>query len=85
MKGLKIEDVDYIYVQEITFNVVMKDGSDVVVSEKGISMDTYSKEQLSDNVLAHIEQNLPVEMIDDIHNTITFEPEFDVLNLRETD
>jgi len=80
MKGLMIEDVDYIYVQEITFNVVMKDGSDVVVSEKGISMDTYSKEQLSDNVLAHIEQDLPVEILDD--DIITFQPD---INLRETD
>jgi hypothetical protein len=78
----KPEDVDYIYVQDITFNVVMKDGSDVVVSEKGISMDTYSKEQLSDNVLAHIEQDLPVEILDDDEDIITFEPD---INLRETD
>ena len=76
----KMEEVDYIFVQDITFSVVMKDGSDVVVSEKGISMDTYSKEQLSDNVLAHIEQDLPVEILDD--DIITFEPD---INLRETD
>tara|TARA_R110001599_G_scaffold257523_3_gene457825 strand:- start:474 stop:719 length:246 start_codon:yes stop_codon:yes gene_type:complete len=79
---IKAEDVDYIYVQDISFNVVMKDGSDVVVSEKGISMDTYSKEQLSDNVLAHIEQDLPVEILDDDEDIITFEPD---INLRETD
>ena len=77
---IKTEEVDYIFVQDITFNVVMKDGSDVVVSEKGISMDTYSKEQLSDNVLAHIEQDLPVEILDD--DIITFQPD---INLRETD
>jgi len=82
MPKIKVEDVDYIFVQDISFSVVMKDGSDVLVSDKGISFDTYSKEQLSDNVLAHLEQNLPVEMIDDIHNTITFEPD---INLRETD
>ena len=79
---IKMEEVDYIFVQDITFNVVMKDGSDVVVSEKGISMDTYSKEQLSDNVLAHIEQGLPVEILDDDDDIITFEPD---INLRETD
>jgi len=82
MVKIKTEEVDYIFVQEITFNVVMKDGSDVVVSEKGISMDTYSKEQLSDNVLAHIEQDLPVEILDDDDDIITFEPD---INLRETD
>jgi len=82
MVKIKTEEVDYIFVQDITFNVVMKDGSDVVVSEKGISMDTYSKEQLSDNVLAHIEQGLPVEILDDDDDVITFEPD---INLRETD
>ena len=82
MVKIKTEEVDYIYVEEVTFSVVMKDGSDVVVSEKGISMDTYSKEQLSDNVLAHLEQNLPVEILDDDEDIITFEPD---INLRETE
>jgi hypothetical protein len=85
MPKIKVEEVDYIFVQDISFSVVMKDGSDALISDKGILFDAYSKEQLSDNVRAHLEQNLPIEILDDIHNTITFEPEFDALNLRETD
>ena len=82
MVKIKTEEVDYIFVQDITFNVVMKDGSDVVVSEKGISMDTYSKEQLADDLLDHIQQGKPVEILDYDDDIITFEPD---INLRETD
>tara|TARA_R110000744_G_scaffold329833_1_gene435394 strand:- start:201 stop:479 length:279 start_codon:yes stop_codon:yes gene_type:complete len=78
MPKIKAENVDYVYVEDITFNVVMKDGSDVLVSEKGISMDSYSKEQLSDNVLAYLEKGLPVEILDDDDDMITFEPDIDL-------
>ena len=35
MVKIKTEEVDYIYVEEVTFSVVMKDGSDVVVTTGG--------------------------------------------------
>tara|TARA_R100000541_G_scaffold20746_1_gene30524 strand:- start:1036 stop:1284 length:249 start_codon:yes stop_codon:yes gene_type:complete len=78
MKGLKIEDVDYIHVEEVTFSVVMQDGSDVLVSEKGISMDTYSRETLADNLLDHIQKGKPVEILDDDDDLITFESDVDL-------
>ena len=78
MKGLKIEDVDYIHVEEVVFSVVMQDGSDVLVSEKGISMDTYSRERLADDLMEHLEQNKPVEILDDDDDLITFESDVDL-------
>ena len=78
MKGLKIEDVDYIHVEEVTFSVVMQDGSDVLVSEKGISMDTYSRETLADDLLDHIQKGKPVEILDDDDDLITFESDVDL-------
>jgi hypothetical protein len=78
MKGLKIEDVDYIHVEEVTFSVVMQDGSDVIVSERGIELDTFTKEQLADNVMYHIEKGKPVEILDDDDDMITFEPDIDL-------
>ena len=53
---IKASDVDYIHVEQITFSVVMRDGSDLLISERGISLDTYSREQLADNVLDHLER-----------------------------
>ena len=76
MSKIKAEDVDYVHVEEVTFSVVMQDGSDVLVSEKGIELDTYSKEQLADNVMYHLEQGKPVEILDD--DIITFEPDMDL-------
>ena len=76
MSKIKAEDVDYVHVEEVTFSVVMQDGSDVLVSEKGIELDTYSKEQLADNVMYHLEQGKPVEILDD--DIITFEPDIDL-------
>jgi hypothetical protein len=73
MSKIKAEDVDYVHVEEVTFSVVMQDGSDVLVSEKGIELDTYTKEQLADNVMYHLEQGKPVEILDD--DIITFEPD----------
>ena len=78
MSKIKAEDVDYVHVEEVTFSVVMQDGSDVLVSEKGIELDTYSKEQLADNVMFHIEKGKPVEILDDDDDMITFEPDMDL-------
>ena len=76
MPKIKTEDVDYVHIEEVTFSVVMQDGSDVLVSEKGIELDTYTKEQLADNVMYHLEQGKPVEILDD--DIITFEPDIDL-------
>ena len=78
MSKIKAEDIDYIHVEEVTFSVVMRDGSDVLVSEKGIELDTYSKEQLADNVMFHIEKGKPVEILDDDDDVISFEPDMDL-------
>ena len=78
MPKIKAEDVDYVHVEEVTFSVVMRDGSDVLVSEKGIELDTYSKEQLADNVMFHIEKGKPVEILDDDDDMISFEPDMDL-------
>jgi len=78
MSKIKAEDVDYVHVEEVTFSVVMQDGSDVLVSEKGIELDTYTKEQLADNVMYHLEQGKPVEILDDDDDIITFEPDIDL-------
>ena len=79
MSKIKAEDVDYVHVEEVTFSVVMQDGSDVLVSEKGIELDTYTKEQLADNVMYHLEQGKPVEILDD--DIITFEPDIDLTEI----
>ena len=76
MSKIKAEDVDYVHVEEVTFSVVMQDGSDVIVSERGIELDTFTKEQLADNVMYHIEKGKPVEILDD--DIITFEPDIDL-------
>ena len=78
MPKIKTEDVDYVHIEEVTFSVVMRDGSDVLVSEKGIELDTYTKEQLADNVMYHLEQGKPVEILDDDDDMITFEPDIDL-------
>ena len=78
MPKIKVEDVDYVHVEDVTFSVVMRDGSDVLVSEKGIELDTYSKEQLADNVMFHIEKGKPVEILDDDDDVISFEPDMDL-------
>ena len=78
MSKIKAEDVDYVHVEEVTFSVVMQDGSDVLVSEKGIELDSYTKEQLADNVMYHLEQGKPVEILDDDDDMITFEPDMDL-------
>jgi hypothetical protein len=78
MSKIKAEDIDYIHVEEVTFSVVMRDGSDVLVSEKGIELDTYSRETLADNVMYHLEQGKPVEILDDDDDMITFEPDIDL-------
>ena len=78
MPKIKTEDVDYVHVEEVTFSVVMRDGSDVIVSERGIELDTFTKEQLADNVMYHLEQGKPVEILDDDDDMITFEPDIDL-------
>jgi hypothetical protein len=78
MRKIKTEDVDYVHVEEVTFSVVMRDGSDVIVSERGIELDTFTKEQLADNVMYHIEKGKPVEILDDDDDMITFEPDIDL-------
>jgi hypothetical protein len=84
-KILNAEDVDFVYIENITFGVVMKDdnGTDLTVSESEIQMDSFSREQLADNVLAHIQQGKPVDIIEENEDTITFEP--DMESIRETD
>ena len=84
-KILNREDVDFVYIENITFGVVMKDdnGTDLTVSESEIQMDSFSREQLADDVLAHIYQGKPVDIIDENEDTITFEP--DMESIRETD
>jgi len=79
MPKIKTEDVDYVHVEEVTFSVVMRDGSDVIVSERGIELDTFTKEQLADNVMYHIEKGKPVEILDD--DIITFEPDIDLTEI----
>ena len=74
---IKAEDVDYIHVEDITFSMVMRDGTNLTISERGISTDTYSREQLADNVMAHIEQGKEVEILDDDEDVIVFEPDID--------
>jgi len=76
MNKIKAEDVDFIHVEEVVFSVVMQDGSDVLVSEKGLSLDTYSKERLADDLMGHLEQNKPVEILKD--DVITFESDVDL-------
>ena len=78
MSKIKAEDVDYVHVEAVTFSVVMQDGSDVIVSERGIELDTFTKEQLADNVMYHIEKGKPVEILDDDDDMITFEPDIDL-------
>lgn len=73
MAKINKNDVDYIHVEDITFSVVMKDGSDVLVREKGISLEEASLEQLADNVMAHIEQGLILELA--VNEDIIFVPE----------
>jgi len=78
MPKIKPENVEYIHVEEVVFSVVMQDGSDVLVSEKSIDLDTYSKEQLADDLLDHIQQGKPVEILDYDDDIITFEPDIDL-------
>tara|TARA_R100000781_G_scaffold111455_2_gene77887 strand:- start:692 stop:955 length:264 start_codon:yes stop_codon:yes gene_type:complete len=84
-KIINPEDVDFVYIENITFGVVMKDdnGTDLTVSESEIQMDSFSREQLADNVMAHIQQSKPVEIIAENDNVITFEPDSELI--RETD
>jgi hypothetical protein len=74
---IKAEDVDYIHVEDITFSMVMRDGTNLTISERGISTDTYSREQLADNVMAHIEQGKEVEILDDDEDVIIFDADID--------
>ena len=78
MPKIKPENVEYIHVEEVVFSVVTQDGSDVLVSEKSIDLDTYSKEQLADDLLDHIQQGKPVEILDYDDDIITFEPDIDL-------
>mgnify|MGYP003631341068 CR=1 FL=1 len=82
MPKIKTEDVDYVHIEEVVFSVVMQDGSDVLVSEKGIELDTFSKEQLADNVMYHLEKDKPVEILDENEDIITFEPDMDLTEKR---
>ena len=82
MPKIKPENVEYIHVEEVVFSVVMQDGSDVLVSEKSIDLDTYSKEQLADDLLDHIQQGKPVEILDYDDDIITFEPDIDLTEKR---
>ena len=54
----KPEKVAFVYVENITFAVVMKDdkGNDVLINDEGIELDSQTKAELSDQVLAHIRE-----------------------------
>ena len=89
-KILNAEDVDFVYVDTsedlLKFRIVKKkddNDTDLTVSESEIQMDSFSREQIADNVLAHIQQGKPVDIIDENEDTITFEP--DMESIRETD
>ena len=72
---LNAEDVEFVYVENITFAVVQKDdeGSDVLITDKGIELDSQTKAELSDQVLAHIREGKAVEETDE--DVITFQLE----------
>ena len=69
---LKAEDVSFVYVENITFAIVKKDddGNDVLITDEGIELDTQLKAELSDQVLAHIQEGKAVEETDE--DVITF-------------
>ena len=71
----KPEKVAFVYVENITFAVVMKDdkGDDVLINEEGIELDSQLKAELSDQVLAHIREGKVVEETDE--EVITFQLE----------
>ena len=68
----KSEKVAFVYIEDITFAVVMKDdkGDDVLITDEGIELDTQLKAELSDQVLAHIREGKAVEETDE--DVITF-------------
>ena len=72
---LNAEDVEFVYVENITFAVVQKDdeGSDVLITDEGIELDSQTKAELSDQVLAHIREGKAVEETDE--DVITFQLE----------
>ena len=69
---LKAEDVAFVYIENITFAIVKKDddGNDVLITDEGIELDTQLKAELSDQVLAHIQEGKAVEETDE--DVITF-------------
>ena len=72
---LNAEDVEFVYVENITFAVVQKDdeGNDVLITDEGIVLDSQLKAELSDQVLAHIREGKAVEETDE--DVITFQLE----------
>jgi|TARA_R110002049_G_scaffold286369_1_gene468136 hypothetical protein len=81
---LNAEDVEFVYVENITFAVVQKDdeGSDVLITDEGIELDSQTKAELSDQVLAHIREGKAVEIENEDKNEIVFEPDTDTFKLR---
>ena len=71
----KPEKVAFVYIENITFAVVMKDdkGNDGLISDEGIELDSELKTELSNQVLAHIREGKEVEETDE--DIITFQPE----------
>ena len=61
------EEISFVYIENITFAVVKKDdnGNDVLITDKGIELDSQIKAELSDQVLAHIRENKEVEIEND--------------------
>ena len=74
---LKAEDVEFVYVENITFAIVKKDdeGNDVLITDEGIELDSQLKAELSDQVLAHIREGKAVEETEE--EVITFQLEGD--------
>jgi len=79
MRKIKTEDIDFIHVEEVTFTLVMQDGTNVTVSEKGVTTDSFSREQMADDLFEHIQKGRPVEVLkcEDV-DAIVFEPDINM-------
>lgn len=88
---LNAKDVEFVYVENITFAVVQKDdeGNDVLITDEGIVLDSQLKAELSDQVLAHIREGKAVKCFrpwiiqDENENEIVFEPDTNTFKREE--
>ena len=54
----------------------------MLITDKGIELDSQTKAELSDQVLAHIREGKAVEIENEDKNEIVFEPDTDTFKLR---